>query len=56
MLSKGFSIDSENLQKWLKKIQEDKKSLKINKFNLKSIYFQKLENLEFDIKKIKLKD
>tara|TARA_Y100000004_G_C8947286_1_gene426863 strand:+ start:664 stop:1275 length:612 start_codon:yes stop_codon:yes gene_type:complete len=56
MLSKGFSIDSENLQKWLKKVQEDKKSLKINKFNLKSIYFQKLENLEFDIKKIKLKD
>ena len=56
-IEKGFSIDSENLLSWFKKMDSDKKQLKKRPFNIKEVAYMKLENnLKFNIIKTKLKD
>ena len=55
-LNKGFSINSKNLLLWLEKMHSDKKLLKKKPFDIKQVFYRKLENLKFKTIKTKIKE
>jgi hypothetical protein len=57
-LHKGFSMNNQNLLKWIEKLESDRKKCRNEgiKINVKQVFFEKLENLKFNIIKTKIKD
>jgi hypothetical protein len=55
-VSRGFTISSQNLIKWLEKLDYDKKTLKKRPQEIKKIFHKKLEKINFKTIKTKLKD